>query len=75
MPRKRKRLTQEVAKILEANYLRNPNWDVKTIAALAVQLNLTQTKVYKWRWDRHKKEITRCSLLQNVADEQNSQQS
>ncbi len=75
MPRKRKRLTQEVAKILEANYLRNANWDVKTIAALAVQLNLTQTKVYKWRWDRHKKEIIRCSLLQNAANEQNSQRS
>lgn len=74
MPRKRKRLTQEVARILEVNYQRNANWDVKTIAALAVQLDLTQTKVYKWRWDRHKKEIIRCSLLENVANQQNSQQ-
>ena len=74
IPKKRKRLTQEVARILEANYQRNANWDVKTIATLAVQLDLTQTKVYKWRWDRHKKEIIRCSLLQNVANQQNSQE-
>ena len=40
--------------LLEEEFLRDPNWDRKKIASLALRLHVSKTKVYKWNWDRKK---------------------
>jgi len=36
-----------------------PNWDYDTFESLARRLNISKQKVYKWRWERVKKEAVR----------------
>lgn len=54
--RTRMRLSEVVVGILEAEYLRNPNWTSSEMYALADRTGLKKVKVYKWMWDRKKKE-------------------
>ena len=42
---------------LENAYLENPNWDTLRTAELAQQLGVGYKKVYKWNWERKKKEL------------------
>ena len=42
--------------ILEREYLVEPNWSTIRINTLASRLGLCRTKVYKWAWDRKKKD-------------------
>lgn len=41
--------------VLELQYQKNPKWDTQTINQLASQLGLSHKKVYKWHWERVKK--------------------
>jgi hypothetical protein len=41
---------------LEAEYVKNPNWDYQKKCDLALRLNFTFGQVSKWNWDRRKKE-------------------
>ena len=41
---------------MEAEYLKNPNWDYQKKCDLAILLNFTFSQVSKWNWDRRKKE-------------------
>ena len=52
----RKRLTRTEMQVLEQEYLINPNWTTMRINTLAKKLRLCRTKVYKWGWDRKKKD-------------------
>ena len=52
----RQRLRSEQIAMLEVEYQRNPNWHSSFITSLAQRLQLNRTKVYKWSWDRKKKE-------------------
>ena len=54
--RKRQKKTSDEKKILEAEYLKNPNWDYEKKRDLALQLNFTLQQVSKWNWDRKQKE-------------------
>ena len=58
MIRRRKRSPQEIA-ILEQRFQVGPIWDYDTFENLARQLNISKQKVYKWRWERVKKEAVR----------------
>ena len=51
--------------MLEGEYQRNSNWNTEQISRLAKRLSLPRTKVYKWSWDRRKKEF--ASTLNSTA--------
>ena len=42
--------------MLEQEHQRDANWDKDRIKFFAKKLNLAHSKVYKWTWDRRKKE-------------------
>ena len=52
------RLNAEQQQILELEYQKQQNWGTEKIKELANRLNLGRTKVYKWNWDRRKKEAS-----------------
>lgn len=42
--------------ILKDYYERSSDWDKQLIKALAEQTGLTESQVYKWRWDMNEKD-------------------
>lgn len=54
---RRVRLTTFQLEALEENFQKNNNWDADLTDKIAAQLSLTIQKVYKWNWDRKKKEL------------------
>ena len=52
----RHRLRNVEVRILEAEFQKDPRWTLKQSKALAQQLNVSQTKVYKWGYERKKKQ-------------------
>ena len=52
----RHRLRNCEMQILEAEFLKDPRWSLAQSKALAKKLNISQTKVYKWGYERKKKE-------------------
>ena len=42
--------------MLEAHYQANPHWTNQQIQDLADAIGVNFTKVYKWNWERKKKE-------------------
>ena len=55
--KKKERVTYEQLCVLETEYRRTANWSTAMIGQLALRLGLTHTKVYKWNWDRKRKDI------------------
>ena len=54
---KRRRLTPEEEQILETVFQESPGlWSKEKKVELAERLNLTETKVYKWNWERVRKD-------------------
>ena len=53
---KRLILSEDQIEMLTQEYLDNPNWSNETIDALSRRVGVSRTKVYKWNWDRKKKE-------------------
>ena len=47
----------EQTEILEKHFQENPNWTNKEIMSLSKQFNTPSKKIYKWNWDRKKKEL------------------
>lgn len=56
MIKERHRLRNVEIRILEAEFQKDPSWNLKQSKALAKQLNISQTKVYKWGYERKKKQ-------------------
>ena len=52
----RSRMSYEQIQMLEIEYERNPNWVTRDITNIAQRLQLSRTKIYKWHWDRKKKD-------------------
>jgi len=52
----RVRINRDQKDMLEAHYLANPNWSNQEIQELADSIGVNFTKVYKWNWERKKKE-------------------
>ena len=49
--------TKSIAKaLLEREYLADPNWTTLKTAEIAQQLGVHFKKVYKWNWERKKKD-------------------
>ena len=55
--RNRQRLTKEQSELLEIEFQRDPNWTTVKIKVISDRLQIGRTKVYKWGWDRKKKEF------------------
>ena len=53
---RRRRMTQEQTAAMEVEWQRDLAWTSSRISAIAKRLGLGRTKVYKWTWDRKKKE-------------------
>lgn len=53
--KRRFRLSDHQAHLLELEFKANSNWTKKDIVALAKKLHLSIAKLYKWNWDRKKK--------------------
>ena len=53
---RRRHLNEQQQTVLEREYQKNPRFDSDRVVVLAKQLGLNRTKVYKWGWDRRKKE-------------------
>lgn len=54
--RRRQRKNADQLKILENEYLKDPDWDRNFILRISGKLGLTVCQVYKWHWDQRKKE-------------------
>lgn len=56
--KRRHRLTFEQQRILEAEFQKQPNWSRPgLLKKLSERLGLSKGKIYKWNWDRKKKEL------------------
>ena len=53
---RRRRLNQEQIRVLEHEHVTYNNWTTDRITALSKRLNLSRTKIYKWSWDRRKRD-------------------
>ena len=53
---RRRRMTAEQTAAMEVEWQRNLAWTSSRISSIAKRLGLGRTKVYKWTWDRKKKE-------------------
>ena len=53
---RRLRMTAEQTAAMEAEWQRDLTWTSSRISSIAKRLGLGRTKVYKWTWDRKKKD-------------------
>ena len=54
--KRRIRLLPEQAEFLEIEFLKNPMWTSRKMSQISKRLSLAKSKIYKWNWDRKKKE-------------------
>lgn len=54
--------------MLENEYDRNSHWSTAFITHLAGRLNLNRTKVYKWNWDKRKKELHQANAAASMGN-------
>ena len=54
--KRRQRLTQEQQDILEHEFQKQPDWGVLKMMQISRRLGLQKGKIYKWNWDRKKKD-------------------
>lgn len=54
--KRRQRKNKEQLKILENEFLKNPDWTREFIRRISQRLQLRECQVYKWHWDQRKKE-------------------
>ena len=43
--------------MLEVEFQKNANWTGKDMAKLGRKLDVQKSKIYKWNWDRKRKEL------------------
>lgn len=48
------RKTKTQIKVLEHEYLKDPNWTRDYIGDLSVRIGLSKAQIYKWHWDQSK---------------------
>ena len=53
---RRRRLSKSENEFLEKEYQKDPNWDVAKKKWLSAKLGLGRTKIYKWNYDRRKRD-------------------
>ena len=56
--------------MFKAEYEANPNWSNEMIAILSERVGVSRTKVYKWNWDRKKKDEAAANQNQLINSEE-----
>lgn len=57
--KRRQRLTYEQMDVLEHEFLKNTDWsEPGLIKKLSQRLGLPKSKIYKWNWDRKRKDLS-----------------
>ena len=51
-------MTVEQLNLLEAEFQSNPIWNTKRTKNIAESLNINRVKVYKWHYDRKRRDVT-----------------
>lgn len=64
---RRLRLTADQIAILEAEFQKNANWTSKDMAKLSTRLAVEKSKIYKWNWDRKRKELASQGATDHAA--------
>ncbi len=54
--KRRQRKDKDQVKILENEFLKNPNWTRDFIKRFSAKLGLRECQIYKWHWDQFKKD-------------------
>ena len=54
---RRLRLTADQIGVLETEFQKNANWTGRDMAKLSTRLAVEKSKIYKWNWDRKRKEL------------------
>ena len=54
--KRRQRKNKEQLRILENEFLKNPDWSRSFIKSISQRLGLRECQAYKWHWDQRKKE-------------------
>ena len=49
--------------MLEAEFQKSPEWSTQRITQIAQRLGLKRSKVYKWNFDRRKKQHSKLNIL------------
>lgn len=58
---------QEQVQVLESEYFKNPMWSKIKIRKLAKKLNLKESQIYKWNWD--KRQIQERYLMKRIENQ------
>ena len=53
---RRQRLTADQHRMLEAEFQKDANWTIRKTRELSTKLALDRTKIYKWNYDRKRKQ-------------------
>ena len=59
-------MTSSHTELLETEFQYSANWSKSKISELAVRLSLKRAKVYKWLYDRRKRELAASNDQQTV---------
>ena len=55
--KRRFKMSDDQAAILEYEFQANPNWTTPTYNQLCKRLDTTKARIYKWNWDRKRREV------------------
>ena len=67
--KRRQRLTNEQQMVLEQEYQKKADWSSPgALKDLSRRLGLPKSKIYKWNWDRKRKEINSQAALSQVSN-------
>lgn len=50
-------MSDDQTAVLENEFQTNANWTSTTYRQLCKRLNTTKARIYKWNWDRKRKEV------------------
>ena len=54
-------MSKDQLKILESEYLRESNWSLQKTKQIALRIDLDRVKVYKWHYDRKRRDAAELS--------------
>jgi hypothetical protein len=67
--KKRKRKNSDQVNILIKYFKKNPRWDRYTVEKASKESGLSRAQVYKWGWDRKKKDLPEEGFMKPSKDE------
>ena len=62
-------LSEEQLDVLEHHFQSREDWSVHLMDVLSQRLSISRTKVYKWKWERKKKQVKEAKEGENMVIE------